>query len=171
MEWRFQRGIQSEERGQRGSGHPDRSPPRLGKQLDRRDARQRSRAVQCRPRLFDHGRHQNGRGKLPAKKDDAVGRKNRKGRRIMRTIFLISLCAASIAAVTPDTRRGRVDNTLTEAERRNGWILLFDGKTHAGWMNSDRTAPRTPVQERALNPHRAGHYMLVHTQEWENFIL
>jgi hypothetical protein len=63
------------------------------------------------------------------------------------------------------------DNTLTEAEARAGWILLFDGKTHAGWMNSDRAAPRTPVADGALNPHGAGHYMLVHTQRWENFNL
>ena len=63
------------------------------------------------------------------------------------------------------------DNTLTEAEKRDGWILLFDGKTLAGWMNSDRTAPRTSVQEGALNPHKAGHYMLVHTQQWDNFVL
>ena len=63
------------------------------------------------------------------------------------------------------------DNTLTEAEKRDGWILLFDGKTLAGWMNSDRTAPRTSVQEGALNPHKAGHYMLVHTQQCENFVL
>ena len=65
----------------------------------------------------------------------------------------------------------QADNSLAEAERRDGWLLLFDGKTHAGWMNSDRTAPRTPVVDGALNPHRAGHYMLVHTQQWGNFIL
>jgi len=51
----------------------------------------------------------------------------------------------------------QADNSLAEAERRDGWLLLFDGKTHAGWMNSDRTAPRTPVVDGALNPHRAGH--------------
>lgn len=67
--------------------------------------------------------------------------------------------------------REQADNTLTEAERRDGWLLLFDGKTHAGWMNSDRTVPRTPVENGALNPHRAGHYMLVHTQQWGNFVL
>lgn len=63
------------------------------------------------------------------------------------------------------------DNTLTETEARDGWRLLFDGKSHAGWMNSDHTAPRTPVQDGALNPFRAGHYMLVHTQQWANFTL
>jgi hypothetical protein len=89
----------------------------------------------------------------------------------MRTLFAGLLCLVSIAAVTPDVRRGPTDNTLTDAEQRDGWLLLFDGKTYAGWMNSDRTAPRTPVADGALNPHRAGHYMLVHTQQWENFIL
>jgi Domain of Unknown Function (DUF1080) len=63
------------------------------------------------------------------------------------------------------------DNTLTDAERQDGWILLFDGKTHAGWMNSDQSAPRTPVEDGALNPHGAGHYMLVHRREWANFVL
>lgn len=63
------------------------------------------------------------------------------------------------------------DNQLSETERAEGWQLLFDGKSTAGWMNSDRTEPRTPVQYGSLNPHRAGHYMLVHTQQWSNFIL
>jgi hypothetical protein len=63
------------------------------------------------------------------------------------------------------------DNQLTVEERRNGWQLLFDGKTTNGWMNSDRTAPRTPVVDGSLAPHKAGHYMLVHTQMWENFVL
>lgn len=65
----------------------------------------------------------------------------------------------------------QADNTLSDAEKQAGWRLLFDGLSHAGWMNSDRSAPRTPVQEGALNPHRAGHYMLVHTQQWSNFTL
>ncbi|MBM3837324.1 MAG: DUF1080 domain-containing protein [Verrucomicrobia bacterium] len=63
------------------------------------------------------------------------------------------------------------DNELIAAEASGGWILLFDGRSHRGWMNSDRTAPRVPVKDGVLNPHKAGHYMLVHTQQWENFVL
>src|SRR6266850_2456073 len=82
----------------------------------------------------------------------------------MRTVALLLwlLAAPALSAA---------DNELSEAERKAGWLLLFDGKTTAGWMNSDRTAPRTPVQDGALNPHKTGHYMLVHTQQWENFRL
>ena len=63
------------------------------------------------------------------------------------------------------------DNELTQQEKRDGWVLLFDGKTTNGWMNSDRTAARTPVVDGTLNPHKAGAYMLVHTQQWESFVL
>jgi hypothetical protein len=63
------------------------------------------------------------------------------------------------------------DNALSESEKKQGFLLLFDGRTTSGWMNSDRTAPRTPVLEGALNPHKAGHYMLVHTQQWSDFLL
>jgi hypothetical protein len=81
------------------------------------------------------------------------------------------LCCALSLSVWIVYGQEHADNALTEAERRDGWLLLFDGKSHAGWMNSDRTAPRTPVVDGALNPHRAGHYMLVHTQQWGNFVL
>jgi len=63
------------------------------------------------------------------------------------------------------------DNTLTESEKKQGFLLLFDGRTISGWMNSDRTAPRTPVTDGALSPYKAGHYMLVHTQQWADFLL
>ena len=90
----------------------------------------------------------------------------------MRWLTCTLTVAATLAAHLESLAApGQADNTLTQAERRAGWILLFDGKTLTGWMNSDRTAPRTPVEDGALNPHKAGHYMLVHTQQWENFLL
>src|SRR6266496_4808502 len=78
----------------------------------------------------------------------------------MRNVALL-LCLLATSALSA------ADNHLTDAEKKDGWLLLFDGKTTAGWMNSDRTA----LQDGALNPHKAGHYMLVHTQQWENFRL
>ena len=63
------------------------------------------------------------------------------------------------------------ENALTDAERQSGWILLFDGKTNNGWQNSDGSKPKTNPIDGVLNPHRAGHYMLVHTQQWGDFLL
>jgi hypothetical protein len=80
----------------------------------------------------------------------------------------VSLCILLLLAASATFA---ADNELTPLEKRDGWLLLFDGKTTNGWMNSDRTVPRAPVMDGALNPHKAGHYMLVHTQQWGNFVL
>jgi hypothetical protein len=63
------------------------------------------------------------------------------------------------------------DNELTPAERKDGWISLFDGKTLNGWMTSDWQPSKRPVEDGSINPHNAGAYMMVYEQEWENFIL
>lgn len=63
------------------------------------------------------------------------------------------------------------DNRLTDAERDAGWILLFDGKTLAGWRTSSGEPSRSPVADGALNPHKCGGYMLIHEKMWENFQL
>jgi hypothetical protein len=67
--------------------------------------------------------------------------------------------------------RVETENVLTEVDKKNGWVLLFDGRSTNGWMNSDGTAPKTPIVDGTLNPHKAGHYMLVHTQQWTDFVL
>ncbi|MCA9092786.1 MAG: DUF1080 domain-containing protein [Planctomycetaceae bacterium] len=62
-------------------------------------------------------------------------------------------------------------NQLTEKEKKEGWILLFDGKTLDGWMTSSEKPSNRPVEEGAINPHKCGGYMMVHQQTWENFRL
>jgi hypothetical protein len=63
------------------------------------------------------------------------------------------------------------DNQLTTQEKSDGWLLLFDGQTLKGWMTSDQRPSRRPVEDHCINPHGSGHYMMVHTQQWSNFIL
>jgi hypothetical protein len=64
-----------------------------------------------------------------------------------------------------------VDNELTEQEKKDGWILLFDGQTLNGWMTSNQKPSKRPVEENSINPHKSGHYMMVHEKMWENFVL
>ena len=65
----------------------------------------------------------------------------------------------------------RAQNELTDSERNSGWLLLFDGKTLDGWMTSESKPSKRPVKDGCINPHRCGHYMMVHTQQWSNFVL
>lgn len=63
------------------------------------------------------------------------------------------------------------DNQLTEQEKKDGWILLFDGKTLDGWMNSNQMPSKRPVEDDAINPHKCGAYMMVHKKKWGNYAL
>ena len=63
------------------------------------------------------------------------------------------------------------DNELTEQEKKDGWILLFDGHSLKGWMTSNQKPSKRPVEENSINPHKSGGYMMVHEKMWENFTL
>jgi hypothetical protein len=78
------------------------------------------------------------------------------------------LCLAVLLVPAP-ARAG--DNELTAKEKEDGWILLFDGKTLDGWMTSAGKESKTPVEHTSINPHKSGHYMMVHKKPWENYIL
>ena len=63
------------------------------------------------------------------------------------------------------------DNALTDNEKRDGWQLLFDGKTTKGWMSpKEKPLDNKHVQDGSLNPHPCD-YMLVHEKVWENYKL
>ena len=76
-----------------------------------------------------------------------------------------------VIALTITTSALAADNELTEKEKADGWILLFDGKTLNGWMTSSQQPSKTPVEDGAINPHKCGGYMMVHEKMWEDFIL
>jgi hypothetical protein len=83
----------------------------------------------------------------------------------MRSATLLAI----FLILTPGARAG--DNELTDKERQAGWILLFDGRTLDGWMTSAERPSKRPVEVHCINPRKCGHYMMVHKQKWENFVL
>lgn len=76
-------------------------------------------------------------------------------------LFLVALCSSLSAA----------DNSLTDKEKQEGWVLLFDGQTTKGWMSpKEKPLDEKHVQQGSLNPHPCD-YMLVHNEPWENYKL
>lgn len=69
-------------------------------------------------------------------------------------------------------RTARADgNELTAAEKSQGWLLLFDGKTTAGWLDSrQQPVAAEHVVDGTLNPHPCN-YMLIHQDTYDNFKL
>jgi hypothetical protein len=63
------------------------------------------------------------------------------------------------------------DNELSDKEKADGWILLFNGKDLEDWMTSGEKPSRTPVEDGCINPHKCGHYMMVHKKQWSDFVL
>jgi hypothetical protein len=82
--------------------------------------------------------------------------------RLMIGVVLLALSATSTRAE---------ENTLTEQEQRDGWRLLFDGKSTNGWMTpKSKPLPPSHVQDGSLNPHPCD-YMLVYEKPLSNFVL
>ncbi|MBI2422256.1 MAG: DUF1080 domain-containing protein [Candidatus Hydrogenedentes bacterium] len=63
------------------------------------------------------------------------------------------------------------DNTLSDAEKAEGWQLIFDGKSWDGWMNSREEASAAPVDQGCINPHKCGAYLMLYKEPQENFVL
>jgi Domain of Unknown Function (DUF1080) len=82
-----------------------------------------------------------------------------------RYLFGFVVFAAAMAA-TQDH-----ENALSEQEKKDGWVLLFDGKTTKGWTSPKMAPlPQSHVQEGSLNPHPCD-YMLVYEKPLDNFVL
>ncbi len=66
----------------------------------------------------------------------------------MRLFFLMNLivalcCTGAVAA----------DNTLTEAEKQDGWILLFNGKDFSGWRIDQWNPESFSIEDCAIKCH------------------
>ena len=64
----------------------------------------------------------------------------------MRTYRCLTLLLAMAAALPLQAQQRSADNTLTAKERKQGWVLLFDGKDLAGWKTVREGKPVQPGQ-------------------------
>lgn len=81
--------------------------------------------------------------------------------KIFMTVAMV--CFASLASAA--------ENELSPEEKKEGWQLLFDGKTTKGWMSiKEKPLAESYVQDGSLNPHRC-EYMLVYEKPLENYVL
>lgn len=94
-----------------------------------------------------------------------------KGHSLIR--FARSWCLPFVLLTFATARAGdgSAENRLTDAEKRDGWILLFEGKTLSGWTTSSGEPSKRPVEDGAINPHRCGGYMMIHERVWNDFTL
>jgi hypothetical protein len=89
----------------------------------------------------------------------------------MMVLYRVILGAIAFGALTLPAERAAEDNVLSAKEKRDGWILLFDGKTLNGWMTSSEKPSKVPVEDGCIQPHGCGGYMMIHEKMWENFAL
>ncbi len=59
------------------------------------------------------------------------------------------------------------DNELTEQEKKDGWTLLFDGKSPEGWVN----LKSSNIEDGTINPHKSGNYVTFAKERYANFVL
>jgi len=82
------------------------------------------------------------------------------------TIFIIcTLCMISALKMTAQ------DNQLTADEKKQGWILLFNGKNYDGWVNNDGKPVTAQVEDGAIQTYKCGGYILTYNKPFANFIL
>ena len=85
--------------------------------------------------------------------------------------FSIAIFAAIFTLISVDSS---AQNTLTDQEKKDGWKLLFDGKTTSGWHNykSDKVSPRWKAANGALYLDKSvteGHGDLVTNAEYQDY--
>jgi hypothetical protein len=81
-----------------------------------------------------------------------------------------SLLAVALAGIWAGSAAAQAPNTLTPQEAKEGWKLLFDGKTLNGWTNQQRGAEWKAQDGAILMQSDAGGGLFT-TETFDNFVL
>ncbi len=89
----------------------------------------------------------------------------------MKNISLIAFCAFALASAQLAPAQDSNLNTLTDAEKADGWKLLFNGTNFDGWHNFKADGVRSgwQVKDGALvcaDPHNAGDIVTTEQFQW-----
>ena len=63
------------------------------------------------------------------------------------------------------------DNQLTDQEKKDGWLLLFDGKDYTGWRCNNGKQVASEVVDGCMQPYKSGGYIVIHERQFGDFIL
>ena len=84
----------------------------------------------------------------------------------MRALLICTLLCGAMSA------QGSTEpNTLSEAEKKEGFELLFNGKDLSGWKNNNGKPIKTQVEDGALQTYKSGGYFVMHEREFGDFVL
>jgi hypothetical protein len=83
--------------------------------------------------------------------------------RLLLNCSVLSLCVAGTSLAA--------DNQLTEAEKADGWQLLFDGHDLRPWRCNNDKPIATKIEDGCLVPHRSGGYLIIHEGRFSDFVL
>ena len=86
-------------------------------------------------------------------------------RRFLERLTVLTLLAATV------TPAFAADNELSEQEKRDGWVLLFDGKSPQGWVSGGKPLAAANVRDGAINAHKTGAYVTYHREKFSDFVL
>ena len=80
-------------------------------------------------------------------------------------LLALALAFTSIAAVRA------ADNQLTDQEKKDGWVLLFNGTDYTGWRCNNGKEIASEVVDACMQPYKSGGYVVIHEKKFEDFIL
>jgi hypothetical protein len=89
----------------------------------------------------------------------------------MRWILAAALGIASVVAYADEARTGDGETSLSEKERREGFVPLFDGKTLDGWVGLKGSTDSYYVKDGLLICKDFGKEHIFTKKEFTNFIL
>lgn len=85
-------------------------------------------------------------------------------KRRIALLLLMCLCASRAATLA-------ADNQLTDQEKKDGWILLFNGRDYTGWRCNNGKDVASVVEDECFVPFKSGGYLVIHERQFGDFIL